>query len=77
MKAVQGGQVHLIRLTGVAAVSLARQPSPSWPLSQVGLMEMPDLPLDFVESMVKLADKTGQRMSQTNEKELEGGEGGH
>ena len=31
-------------------------------------MEMPDLPLDFVESMVKLADKTGQRMSQTNEK---------
>ena len=29
---------------------------------------MPDLPPDFVESMAKLADKTGQRMSETNEK---------
>ena len=49
-------------------MSLDTQPSPSWPLSQIGEMELSDLPLDFIESMAKLADKIGQRMSQTNEK---------
>ena len=35
---------------------------------------MPDLPLDFVERMVKLAEKTGQRMSETNEGTIDNAE---